>query len=320
MRKLFYALAAVVTLTACNSKDYTITVTYDNADDFNGKQLVLINYDGGDTIATATVEQGKATFTGEMDGSMVARVLYPGGRQTFILEPAKINIQVTDTATNVTGSALTQKMRQSDAEEVSAEAILENYKANKDNAFGWWSLYQYLIGGNFTTAEIQAILDEAPEAYRSSKRMTNLLKAAKNADATAVGKPYADFSVRSPQGMMVNLSDYLNPAAFTIVDFWASWCGPCRKETKVLKEILAKHEGRVEVLGVACWDKPEDTQAAIEQLQLPWPQIINAQYIASDLYGFNSIPHIMVIAPDGTIVSRGLTGDALKAKIDELVK
>ena len=106
-----------------------------------------------------------------------------------------------------------------------------------------------------------------------------------------------------------------------VVDFWASWCGPCRREASTtLKQIYEKYNGKgLSVLGVAVWDKPEDTFAAIEQLGLPWPQIINSKNIASDAYGFNSIPHIIVFDADGTILCRGLLGDKLMERIDEIM-
>ena len=64
------------------------------------------------------------------------------------------------------------------------------------------------------------------------------------------------------------------------------------------------------------WDKPEDTKAAAAELGISWNQIINAQKIASDAYGFDSIPQIMLFGPDGTIVKKGLRG----AAIEEAVK
>ena len=105
-----------------------------------------------------------------------------------------------------------------------------------------------------------------------------------------------------------------------VVDFWASWCGPCRREIPVIKEIFEKYKSQgLSVLGVAVWDKPDDTMRAINDLLIPWPQIINAQNVPTDLYGINGIPHIMLIGPDGTILSRGLQGNELKAKVDEIM-
>ena len=71
-------------------------------------------------------------------------------------------------------------------------------------------------------------------------------------------------------------------------------------------------------MGVAVWDEPENTLAGIEQHQLLWPQILNSQYIATDLYGIPSIPCLVVIDPDGTIIARDRQGDDLKAFLADI--
>ena len=74
-------------------------------------------------------------------------------------------------------------------------------------------------------------------------------------------------------------------------------------------------------LGVAVWDEPADTHGAIEELQIPWPVIVGNKKLEepTDLYGIMGIPHIIVFGPDGTILSRGLDGKELIAKVDEIM-
>jgi hypothetical protein len=80
----------------------------------------------------------------------------------------------------------------------------------------------------------------------------------------------------------------------------------------VLKKIREEFEGQnLDILGVAVWDEPQNTEAAIKRHQLPWPQIINAQSIPTDLYGIPAIPCIILFGPDGTILSRDKQGDEL---------
>ena len=97
--------------------------------------------------------------------------------------------------------------------------------------------------------------------------------------------------------------------------------GPCRAEIPNIKELYDKYHSKgLDVLGVAVWDKVEDTQKAIKELGIVWPQIINAQQIPTELYGIQGIPHIILFAPDGTIVARDLREEAMKEKVAEVMK
>ena len=93
--------------------------------------------------------------------------------------------------------------------------------------------------------------------------------------------------------------------------------GPCIRETKVIKEIYNKYQGKgLEVLGVAVWDEPANTLRAIEEHQLPWKQIINAQTVPTDLYGISGIPCIILIDPNGKIVGRDKQDEELIADVE----
>lgn len=132
---------------------------------------------------------------------------------------------------------------------------------------------------------------------------------------TSEGAMFVDFSAEY-DGKTQKLSDYVGKGKYVLVDFWASWCGPCRREIPNLIDVYNKYKGsKFEVIGVATWDEPDDTKAAIAELQIPYPQIMNAQEAGSAAYGIRGIPEIILFAPDGKIVKRGLRGSDIETEV-----
>jgi thiol-disulfide isomerase/thioredoxin len=131
-------------------------------------------------------------------------------------------------------------------------------------------------------------------------------------------KPFTDFSVVY-NGKTTHLSDYVGRGQYVLVDFWASWCAPCREEIPSIIAVYNKYKSKgLQVLGIAVTDKPAHTETAIKELGITYPQIINSQKIATDAYGIQAIPYSILFAPDGTILARNIYGDELKEKLNEI--
>ncbi len=182
-------------------------------------------------------------------------------------------------------------------------------------------LYYDLLAESVKQGRFGEMLKKQAEGDRQrvAQQADSKAKAQVAQSKTKAGMMFVDFSAEY-DGKVQKLSDHVGKGKYVLVDFWASWCGPCKAEIPGLIEVYNKYKGdKFEVLGVATWDKPEDTLKALEQLKIPYPQIMNAQYAGSDAYGIEGIPQIILFAPDGKIVARDLRGASIEAKVKEVL-
>lgn len=127
---------------------------------------------------------------------------------------------------------------------------------------------------------------------------------------------YIDFEVVQPDGQTVKLSDFVGKGKYILVDFWASWCGPCREEIPHLKDIWYEFKGeKFDIVGAPVFDKAKNTLDAVEEFKIPWKQILDVPESVPESYGFDYIPYIILIGPDGTILERDLRGEAVRAAV-----
>jgi peroxiredoxin len=136
-----------------------------------------------------------------------------------------------------------------------------------------------------------------------------------------VGQPFIDFTLQTNNDTEVVLSEVIAQNKLTLVDFWASWCGPCRKENPVVKAAYEQfHELGFDVIGVSVDQDEAAWLEAIEEDQLPWTQVRDAENKASEAYLIYYIPSNFLFDQDGTMVAKGLRGDDLVAKLSEILK
>ena len=130
-----------------------------------------------------------------------------------------------------------------------------------------------------------------------------------------------DFTLNTPEGKSVSMHEYVKGKKLVLIDFWASWCGPCRKEGENVKAIYADYKDKgFDVLGVSLDNKLEAWKKAIKDDGILWGQVSDLKGWDSSvtkLYEFNGIPHLLLVDGEGRIVAKNLRGEALRAKVAE---
>lgn len=333
-KKLFSIAITAATVTACavaGEPNYKVTVNF--PDDSNDDAMAyILDYDSGEKVDSTIVAESAAVFSGNISAPIMARIIVDGNRgPMFILEQADINVngQTGETTGGTLNTRLEsignemqsivaqfQALPQDSASAIKAQELESRYmdlqeKAFKENADNPIGLYFFLQNAyELDLPALDAELKQYP-SLASSARVQKLRESLLAKKATSEGARFKDFEI-SYNGKTSRLSDYVGKGKYTLVDFWASWCGPCIREISTIKNLYSEfHDKGLDVLGVAVWDEPAATEAAIAKHQIPWPVIINGQNIPTDIYGISGIPCIILFDPEGKIVSRDQQGQAL---------
>jgi peroxiredoxin len=199
------------------------------------------------------------------------------------------------------------------------------YKNNPNSYFTGYQLKNKTIPG--TSRKVELSKKELREIYagltdkiknsaygQAVKRYTEM------ADVPEVGEPYTDFTFPNVKGVKVKLSDFKGKYIF--VDFWASWCSPCRYQNPKLKRLYEQYKAsNFEILGVSIDSEEDQWIKAVEKDKLTWINVLSEGGRTSEvsqLYGINGLPDNLLINPDGVIIKRNIKADALEELLANL--
>lgn len=349
MKKIILLAAAAAALCSCSSNKYAVE---GNIEGLTG--TVYLFDEDNNLVDSAAVENGAFRMTGKTDAPTV-RILRDARDETasfgamLILEPGTITVandtenpyrkRVTGTPANdasmaygEASNALVKEFRDPATDDDRRDAIEEEFnqltrttvEANRANYFGALLLAQqlsYELSG-------QELLDEigkfSPEMQQTSV-LTKLKQSAEQKLKTEEGQPYIDIEQPDADGENVSLKSVIeNPAnKYTLVDFWASWCGPCMGEVPHLKKTYEEfHPKGFEIYGVSLDKDREKWLGAVEQNGMNWIHVSSLDAFdnqAAKNYAVQAIPSNFLIDSEGTIVAKNLRGEELYEKVSELL-
>lgn len=194
-------------------------------------------------------------------------------------------------------------------------------KENKDAYLSVLLLENFLMRQYLTADEVKTYFDGLDKSLHETKSGKKIKTALDAMTAIVVGKPAPNFSAPSPEGKTISLKESLGKV--TIIDFWASWCGPCRAENPNVVALYNEfHPKGLNIIGVSLDKDAAKWKDAIAKDGLTWLQVSNLKFWDEPIakqYNVQSIPATFILDAKGNIVAKDLRGDALRAKVQELL-
>ena len=325
----------------------------------DGKAIIAtVNGSSLDTLAKADVKNGSFEFTGNVSEPTGAYIMVIGQRGAipFMLENANITVNAGQAGLTVTGSEgqkiydqfmaintttqqeamkLQQEYQAANGDQAKMQAVQEAYaklmtdaqaketeliKANPDS---YVSTFVIVSGmGQMEYEQLKERYNLLGEKAKASAQGKAIAAQIAKLESTAIGQIAPNFTITTPEGESISLYDIKGKVK--LIDFWASWCGPCRGENPHVVEIYKEyHPKGLEIFGVSLDNNKEAWVKAIADDGLVWKHgsdLKGWQSAPAQLYSVSGIPHTVLLDENNKIIAKNLRGDELKQKIAELLK
>ena len=330
MKKILILMFVAAFLVNCTNKTYTLEGIVESAD-LNGVSVYIKTFDGENWIdaVNVTIENQKFILKGILEEPLMAYLAFNDaekqvrGSKMFVLENVKTKFVIDENMEiKMSGSDANNLLQAFDDElestEKRNEVIVEFAKENVNTLPGtlvFLNTYYYI-----SLEDKIAVLDLMDDTTKSNTQIQAIVKQTENEKKTAPGQKYINFTLPDAKGNMLSLSDLVGKTDYLLIDFWASWCGPCLRSFPELTKFYNENKGkRFEILGVSLDDAEENWKKAILSNKLEWKHVSDLKKWKSEagqLYAVNSIPCTILIDKNGVLVGRNMSLAEIAQLID----
>ena len=322
MKKILFALSILVMVCSCNKQVCTINGTIMDPVD----SVRLVHSTEG-VLDVAAVKDGKFTLQCPIDPEFTVSILRGDDYDPIVLVPdsKKITVSMKDNVPVVTGSPLSEELQalqqwcmstffaapNAETMKQIAEHCREVYLVHKDDAIAPQAM-TFLID-QLDKNDFIALYEQGGKAVKADAELGGYYEHLKSLPEESVIMLLENDEILQVQGVF---EDYVGQGKYTLVDFWASWCGPCRAETPNMVAVFEKYRDKgLIVIGVPVNDKLDATKKALKDLGIHYPQVLDPSLRLAEQFGIVGIPHIILFDPEGNIIAEDLRG----AQIEEAV-
>ncbi|MBR1838037.1 MAG: TlpA family protein disulfide reductase [Bacteroidaceae bacterium] len=356
MKKVLFLFATLFVATTLSAQQFTLSGVAPT-----GAKQVYLQYLPESVSDSVSVDAaGQFVFRGNADGKHIVRVFTTGEQHASLVVFAEgavtadlVNLEAhgnaeTDSLTayqacirQLTQPVYAQRQQLMDKRNSGAELTEEDLAAFyavadsveqqmmqyskrvlAQNATMRFPAYIVLDGVNDFSREDLIALDVPTNAFMKEPcldKVRNLIEAYRR---TQVGTRFVDFEMADTAGVMHRLSEFVGTGHYVLIDFWATWCGPCMRELPNVKALYDKyHERGFDIVGISFDTEGENWRAVIQRKEMNWIHLSDLggwKSLPVDFYGVRAIPFTMLIAPDGTILQTNLAGERLSTCLSEI--